>query len=56
MLILKIFIKKIKIGKILKIVCEYYFWDDIMCGVGSCRECDGLFILEVVFISFSEMC
>lgn len=56
MLTSKTFIKKTKTGKILKIVREHYLRDDITCGVGSCRECDGPSTLEAASTSPSEMC
>ncbi|ELU08883.1 hypothetical protein CAPTEDRAFT_225692 [Capitella teleta] len=55
----KVFMKKTKRGKILKIVREHYLRDDIWCGTPLCNECDqeeGSTVLSEDPVNKSTLC
>ena len=53
----KVFLKKTKRGKIVKIVREHYLRDDIWCGIEQCPGCQQQQnILESSPVSKSKLC
>merc|ERR1712071_190007 len=54
----KVFLRKTKRGKVLKVVREHYLRDDLWCGSSICRECgeENAASLESTPVSSSTLC